>query len=287
MNADTPTATCQSQGYVAGFLRSGRLRRKRRGLEQRRDLLLDRPRHPRNGQLRARRRLGRPGRAGHVPARTAAPDQLFAARDHQLERPVVELARRRDEHRRGGARVPSTTKRSTPAPDRSARAAPGRSSPIRRRASSRISCTIRTSMRSFPTPRRSRSARTMRADSRGAGERGSSRAGWATRWAVLYTGSSNAVRRTRITDIQQVTGQTFPALFANFGLALYTDSLPGLPRNDGAAGESLCVTERQATLGADSSPRRVGRARTFRSSNRSTSSRSRTTARPRFCSRAR
>jgi hypothetical protein len=31
--------------------------------------------------------------------------------------------------------------------------------------------------------------------------------------------------------VQQVTGQTFPALFANFGISLYTDSLPGLPRN--------------------------------------------------------
>ncbi|MFI5208020.1 MAG: hypothetical protein ACHQX4_08375 [Gemmatimonadales bacterium] len=33
-----------------------------------------------------------------------------------------------------------------------------------------------------------------------------------------------------ILDIQQASGQSFPALFANFGLALYTDSLPGLAR---------------------------------------------------------
>lgn len=33
-----------------------------------------------------------------------------------------------------------------------------------------------------------------------------------------------------VADIEQATGQSFPALFANFGLALYTDSLPGLPR---------------------------------------------------------
>jgi len=46
----------------------------------------------------------------------------------------------------------------------------------------------------------------------------------------LERGPSNA-----FTDVQQVTGQTFPALFANFGLALYTDSLPGLPRNTAPA----------------------------------------------------
>ncbi len=33
-----------------------------------------------------------------------------------------------------------------------------------------------------------------------------------------------------IADIEAATGQAFPTLFANFGLALYTDSLPGLPR---------------------------------------------------------
>jgi hypothetical protein len=41
----------------------------------------------------------------------------------------------------------------------------------------------------------------------------------------LETGPSNA-----IADLQQVTGQSFPTLFSNFGVALYTDSLPGLPR---------------------------------------------------------
>jgi hypothetical protein len=35
---------------------------------------------------------------------------------------------------------------------------------------------------------------------------------------------------TGVANIQAATGQQFPALFANFGLALYTDSLPGLPR---------------------------------------------------------
>ena len=33
-----------------------------------------------------------------------------------------------------------------------------------------------------------------------------------------------------VADIEQVKGQSFPSLFADFGLALYTDSLPGLPR---------------------------------------------------------
>lgn len=33
-----------------------------------------------------------------------------------------------------------------------------------------------------------------------------------------------------VADIEQAMGESFPALFADFGLALYTDSLPGLPR---------------------------------------------------------
>jgi hypothetical protein len=40
---------------------------------------------------------------------------------------------------------------------------------------------------------------------------------------------------TGVANIESVTGQSFPALFANFGLALYTDSLPGLPRNTAPA----------------------------------------------------
>lgn len=51
-----------------------------------------------------------------------------------------------------------------------------------------------------------------------------------TVYRQLERGPSDA-----ITDIQQVTGQTFPSLFANFGLALYTDSLPGLPRTTAPA----------------------------------------------------
>ncbi len=41
----------------------------------------------------------------------------------------------------------------------------------------------------------------------------------------LEKGPSNG-----ILDIQQAAGQSFPVLFANFGLALYTDSLPGMKR---------------------------------------------------------
>jgi hypothetical protein len=41
----------------------------------------------------------------------------------------------------------------------------------------------------------------------------------------LETGPSDAMA-----DVQQVTGQSFTTLFGSFGLALYTDSLPGLPR---------------------------------------------------------
>jgi hypothetical protein len=38
-----------------------------------------------------------------------------------------------------------------------------------------------------------------------------------------------------VADIEQVSGRSFPALFADFGLALYTDSLPGLPRTTAPA----------------------------------------------------
>jgi hypothetical protein len=46
----------------------------------------------------------------------------------------------------------------------------------------------------------------------------------------LEKGPSNAVL-----GIQQAAGQPFPVLFANFGLALYTDSLPGLARTTAPA----------------------------------------------------
>ncbi len=38
-----------------------------------------------------------------------------------------------------------------------------------------------------------------------------------------------------VADIELATGRPFPALFADFGLALYTDSLPGLPRTTAPA----------------------------------------------------
>jgi len=46
----------------------------------------------------------------------------------------------------------------------------------------------------------------------------------------LERGPANA-----ITDIEQAAGTTFPSLFANFGLALQTDSFPGLPRTTAPA----------------------------------------------------
>ena len=49
-------------------------------------------------------------------------------------------------------------------------------------------------------------------------------------YGKLERGPSNG-----IADIEQATGQGFPALFANFGLALYTDSLPGFPRTFASA----------------------------------------------------
>ena len=36
---------------------------------------------------------------------------------------------------------------------------------------------------------------------------------------------------TGVANIESASGQSFPTLFANFGLALVTDSLPGLPRH--------------------------------------------------------
>ena len=35
---------------------------------------------------------------------------------------------------------------------------------------------------------------------------------------------------TGVANIQSASGQSFPALFADFGLSLFTDSMPGLPR---------------------------------------------------------
>jgi hypothetical protein len=46
----------------------------------------------------------------------------------------------------------------------------------------------------------------------------------------LETGSSDG-----LTDLEAAVGQPFPSFFANFGLALYTDSLPGLPRSTAPA----------------------------------------------------
>ena len=40
---------------------------------------------------------------------------------------------------------------------------------------------------------------------------------------------------TGVANIQGASGQTFPALFANFGLSLFTDSLPGLARTTAPA----------------------------------------------------
>jgi hypothetical protein len=40
-----------------------------------------------------------------------------------------------------------------------------------------------------------------------------------------------------VTDIESVTGAAFPQLLADFGLALYTDSLPGVPRSSVPVGD--------------------------------------------------
>jgi hypothetical protein len=49
---------------------------------------------------------------------------------------------------------------------------------------------------------------------------------------TLVRGSSDGVA-----DIEAATSQDFPTLFTHFGLALYTDSLPGLPRGTAPAAD--------------------------------------------------
>jgi hypothetical protein len=44
---------------------------------------------------------------------------------------------------------------------------------------------------------------------------------------------------TGVANIEQATAQSFPTLFADFGLSLYTDSLPGLPRTTVPARDRL------------------------------------------------
>ncbi|OYV73022.1 MAG: hypothetical protein B7Z72_03440, partial [Gemmatimonadetes bacterium 21-71-4] len=66
---------------------------------------------------------------------------------------------------------------------------------------------------------------------------------WAlVRWLgdQLGTGVYKKLEDTYLTgvpNIENASGQPFPSLFANFGLALYTDSLPGLPRNTAPAAD--------------------------------------------------
>jgi hypothetical protein len=60
-----------------------------------------------------------------------------------------------------------------------------------------------------------------------------------------------------VADIEAATGQPFPELFANFGLALYTDSLPGLPRTTAPAVDRFAtrnVKQLWARLFATSGP---------------------------------
>jgi hypothetical protein len=61
-----------------------------------------------------------------------------------------------------------------------------------------------------------------------------------TRWLGDQFGSSVYSRLEQgpsdgLADLTAATGQSFQTLFANFGMALYTDSLPGLPRSTAPA----------------------------------------------------
>ena len=61
------------------------------------------------------------------------------------------------------------------------------------------------------------------------------------RWLADQAGGNALFRQLElgpsdgVADIQQATGRSFPALFADFGLALHTDSLAGLPRTTAPA----------------------------------------------------
>lgn len=60
------------------------------------------------------------------------------------------------------------------------------------------------------------------------------------RWLGDQMGSSvfrklDANTLTGVANIENVTGESFPSLFADFGLSLFTDSLPGLPRSTSPA----------------------------------------------------
>jgi hypothetical protein len=61
------------------------------------------------------------------------------------------------------------------------------------------------------------------------------------RWLADQAGGNGFFRQLEsgpsdgIADIQQATGRSFPTLFADFGLALHTDSLAGLPRTTAPA----------------------------------------------------
>ncbi len=82
------------------------------------------------------------------------------------------------------------------------------------------------------------------------------------RW--LGDQTNNAVYRkledtyaTGVPNIENAMGQPFPTLFADFGLALYTDSLPGLPRNTAPAADRFAtrnVSQLWARLFATAGP---------------------------------
>src|SRR6185295_2930498 len=68
----------------------------------------------------------------------------------------------------------------------------------------------------------------------------------------LERGPANGIQ-----DIEQAAGQSFPSLFANFGLSLHTDSLPGLPRATARAANRFVtrnVTQLWARLFTTSGP---------------------------------
>jgi hypothetical protein len=68
---------------------------------------------------------------------------------------------------------------------------------------------------------------------------------------------------TGVANIESASGQTFPGLFANFGLSLFTDSLPGLPRTTAPAADRFVtrnIRQLWARLFATSSGSDVPRA---------------------------
>ena len=78
---------------------------------------------------------------------------------------------------------------------------------------------------------------------------------------------------TGVANIQAASGQSFPALFANFGLSLFTDSLPGFPRTTAPAADRFASRNIAPDCGLGSTLPPAVRAFLWRTRYRSSPSR--------------